>query len=50
MSGKYTFTKALKEVRFHLCQTSEHSAATSAEYGKEKLEELRGLFARIHDP
>ncbi|KAL8998962.1 MAG: hypothetical protein Q9169_002068 [Polycauliona sp. 2 TL-2023] len=28
MSGKYTFTKALKEVRFHLCQTSEHSAAT----------------------
>ncbi|CAL8574847.1 hypothetical protein XPA_000798 [Xanthoria parietina] len=28
MSGKYTFTKALKEVRFHLCQTSDHSAAT----------------------
>lgn len=28
MSGKYTFTKALKEIRFHLCQTSEHSAAT----------------------
>lgn len=28
MSGKYTFTKVLKEVRFHLCQTSEHSAAT----------------------
>ncbi|MCJ1250363.1 hypothetical protein MMC30_007589 [Trapelia coarctata] len=27
MSGKYAFTKALKEVRFHFCQTSEHSAA-----------------------
>lgn len=27
MSGKYAFTKTLKEVRFHFCQTSEHSAA-----------------------
>ncbi len=27
MSGKYIFTKSLKEVRFHLCQSSEHSAA-----------------------
>ncbi|KAF2155703.1 NADH dehydrogenase, alpha subcomplex, subunit 2 [Myriangium duriaei CBS 260.36] len=27
MSGKYAFTKALKEVRFHFCQTSEHSQA-----------------------
>ncbi|GAB7344797.1 hypothetical protein MBLNU457_3259t1 [Dothideomycetes sp. NU457] len=27
MSGKYVFSKALKEVRFHLCQTSEHSNA-----------------------
>ncbi|GAB7352603.1 hypothetical protein MBLNU459_g2983t1 [Dothideomycetes sp. NU459] len=27
MSGKYAFTKALKEVRFHHCQTSDHSAA-----------------------
>ncbi|KAK0507282.1 hypothetical protein JMJ35_010320 [Cladonia borealis] len=28
MSGKYAFTKSLKEVRFLFCQTSEHSAAT----------------------
>ncbi|KAF2232203.1 NADH dehydrogenase, alpha subcomplex, subunit 2 [Viridothelium virens] len=27
MSGKYAFTKGLKELRFHLCQTSEQSAA-----------------------
>ncbi len=27
MSGKYAFTKSLKEVRFLFCQTSEHSAA-----------------------
>lgn len=27
MSGKYAFTKTLKEVRFLHCQTSEHSAA-----------------------
>lgn len=26
--GKYVFINSLKEVRFHLCQTSEHSAAT----------------------
>ncbi|KAB5559981.1 NADH:ubiquinone oxidoreductase 10.5kD subunit [Coniochaeta sp. 2T2.1] len=28
MSGKYAFTKALREVRFLFCQTSEQSAAT----------------------
>ncbi|MCJ1476062.1 hypothetical protein MMC13_004727 [Lambiella insularis] len=28
MSGKYAFTKTLKEVRFLFCQSSEHSAAT----------------------
>jgi len=28
MSGKYVFTKGLKEVRFLFCQTSDHSAAT----------------------
>ncbi|KAF1348772.1 thioredoxin-like protein [Delphinella strobiligena] len=27
MSGKYAFAKALKEVRFHHCQTGEGSAA-----------------------
>ncbi|QIX00702.1 hypothetical protein AMS68_006219 [Peltaster fructicola] len=27
MSGKYVFTKALKELRFHHCQTSEQSNA-----------------------
>ncbi|KAM5346817.1 hypothetical protein ACJ41O_009822 [Fusarium nematophilum] len=27
MSGKYAFTKSLREVRFLLCQTSEQSAA-----------------------
>lgn len=27
MSGKYTFTKALKELRFLHCQTSDHSNA-----------------------
>lgn len=27
MSGKYAFTQTLREVRFHLCQTSEGSAA-----------------------
>nr|OQO19251.1 hypothetical protein B0A51_10495 [Rachicladosporium sp. CCFEE 5018] len=27
MSGKYVFTKALKELRFQHCQTSEHSNA-----------------------
>jgi len=26
-SGKYVFTKALKELRFHHCQTSDHSNA-----------------------
>ena len=28
MSGKYAFTKGLKEVRFLFCQSSDHSAAT----------------------
>ncbi|KAK3336666.1 thioredoxin-like protein [Cercophora scortea] len=28
MSGKYAFTKSLKEVRFLFCQTGEQSAAT----------------------
>ncbi|KAE8351582.1 thioredoxin-like protein [Aspergillus coremiiformis] len=28
MSGKYVFTKSLKELRFLCCQTSEHSAST----------------------
>lgn len=28
MSGKYVFTKSLKELRFLFCQTSEQSAAT----------------------
>ncbi|KAJ5600509.1 NADH-ubiquinone oxidoreductase 10.5 kDa subunit [Penicillium hetheringtonii] len=28
MSGKYVFTKGLKELRFLFCQTSEQSAAT----------------------
>ncbi|KAK3694815.1 thioredoxin-like protein [Podospora appendiculata] len=28
MSGKYAFTKTLKEVRFLFCQTGEQSAAT----------------------
>ncbi|GAB1204635.1 hypothetical protein APSETT445_003297 [Aspergillus pseudonomiae] len=28
MSGKYVFTKGLKELRFLFCQTSEHSAPT----------------------
>ena len=32
MSGKYAFTKALKELRFLHCQTSEHSNAVR--YGK----------------
>ncbi len=27
MSGKYAFSKALKELRFHHCQTSDHSNA-----------------------
>lgn len=27
MSGKYVFSKALKELRFLHCQTSEHSNA-----------------------
>ena len=28
MSGKYVFTKGLKELRFLFCQSSEQSAAT----------------------
>ncbi|KAB8228153.1 hypothetical protein ETB97_004204 [Aspergillus alliaceus] len=28
MSGKYVFTKGLKELRFLFCQTSENSAST----------------------
>ncbi|KAF2197477.1 NADH dehydrogenase, alpha subcomplex, subunit 2 [Delitschia confertaspora ATCC 74209] len=28
MASKYGFTQSLKELRFLLCQTSEHSAAT----------------------
>ena len=31
MSGKYTFTKGLKELRFLHCQTSEHSNAVRYE-------------------
>ena len=31
MSGKYAFTKSLKEVRFLFCQTSDHGAATRFE-------------------
>ncbi|KAF2098040.1 NADH dehydrogenase, alpha subcomplex, subunit 2 [Rhizodiscina lignyota] len=27
MATKYAFAQGLKELRFHLCQTSEHSAA-----------------------
>ncbi|KAF2430323.1 NADH dehydrogenase, alpha subcomplex, subunit 2 [Tothia fuscella] len=27
MASKYAFATGLKELRFHLCQTSEHSAA-----------------------
>ncbi|PHH87731.1 hypothetical protein CDD83_8474 [Cordyceps sp. RAO-2017] len=27
MSGRYAFTRSLKELRFLFCQTSEHSAA-----------------------
>ncbi|KAK5129642.1 hypothetical protein LTR08_003004 [Meristemomyces frigidus] len=29
-AGKYVFTKGLKELRFHHCQTSEHSNAVRA--------------------
>lgn len=32
MSGKYAFSKALKELRFHHCQTSEHSNAVRYVY------------------
>ena len=32
MSGKYAFTKTLKEVRFLFCQTSDHSAATRFDF------------------
>ena len=28
MSAKYAFTQSLREVRFHFCQSSDHSAAT----------------------
>ncbi|KAE8372314.1 NADH-ubiquinone oxidoreductase 105 kDa subunit [Aspergillus bertholletiae] len=28
MSGKYVFTKGVKELRFLFCQTSDHSATT----------------------
>ena len=31
MSGKYAFTKTLKELRFLFCQTSDHSAAARFE-------------------
>ena len=31
MSGKYAFTKNLKELRFLFCQTSDHSAAARFE-------------------
>jgi NADH dehydrogenase (ubiquinone) 1 alpha subcomplex subunit 2 len=27
MATRYAFSQSLKELRFHLCQTSEHSAA-----------------------
>ncbi|KAK0655811.1 NADH:ubiquinone oxidoreductase 10.5kD subunit [Cercophora newfieldiana] len=30
MSARYAFSTALKEVRFHFCQTGERSAATRA--------------------
>lgn len=31
MASKYAFAQGLKELRFHLCQTSEHSAAVRYE-------------------
>jgi len=42
MSGKYVFKQGLKELRFHLCQTSEHSAA--ARYASFRSSPLRAAF------
>lgn len=36
MSGKYVFSKALKELRFLHCQTSEHSNAVRYVYASNK--------------
>jgi hypothetical protein len=38
MSGKYAFTKSLKELRFLHCQTSEHSNAVR--YSNPNLERI----------
>lgn len=45
MSSKYAFTKALKEVRFVFCQTSEHSGPTRWVYLS-----FRGRWAGEHEP
>jgi len=50
MSGKYAFTKALKEVRFLFCQTSEQSAATRFDDLSTHLLELPLSYAGSMSP
>lgn len=49
MSGKYVFSKALKELRFLHCQTSEHSNAVryALETNLPCDEEYRGMLRAI---
>ena len=41
MSGKYVFSKALKELRFHHCQTSDHSNAIRYDHVFLRLAQMR---------
>jgi len=49
MSGKYVFSKALKELRFLHCQTSEHSNAVRYALGTNppRDEEYREMLRAI---
>lgn len=45
MSGKYAFTKGLKELRFLHCQTSEHSNAVR--YGLDATQTTNSVLTRV---
>lgn len=48
MSGKYVFSKALKELRFHHCQTSDHSNAIR--YDRSRVLRLARMRSRDSIP
>ena len=57
MSGKYAFTRSLKELRFLFCQRSDHSAAARSElshfvlvYAHTNKVPIPGRFSQGHIP